>query len=119
MGSIIVDKKLGLVWQDNSVAKGTKMKWKSAKKYCQNLKLTGYNDWRLPNYDELLTIVDYDRHDPAIMPSFQNIISHVYWSSTQKTSSTKSIWAIQFKEGRTITGSKINSNYIMCVHENK
>jgi hypothetical protein len=32
--------------------------WQRAKKYCQNLYLDGFDDWRLPTYRELLSIVD-------------------------------------------------------------
>ena len=40
-GEIVTDTKLGLMWQDNSKAKSTKKKWKSAKNYCQNLSFGG------------------------------------------------------------------------------
>ena len=40
--------------------------WSSAKDYCRSLSFAGYNDWRLPDNDELHSIVDYDRSLPAI-----------------------------------------------------
>jgi len=115
-GDVVVDTKLGLMWQDNSATKSTKKKWKNAKKYCKNLSLSGYSDWYLPNYDELLSIVDYDRYDPAIMPSFKNVnTSDNYWSSSVVVSSTKYAWIVYFKDGRTNRNGKTYENYVRCV----
>ena len=114
-GDIVTDSKLGLMWQDNSKAKTVKKKWKSAKKYCQNLSLGGYSDWRLPNYDELLTIVDYDRYDPAIMPSFKNVASSLYWSSSQPVSDAKVAWIVYSKYGYTNSSTKSYEYFVRCV----
>ena len=115
-GSVVVDKKLGLMWQDNSAAKSVKKKWKSAKKYCQNLTLAGHGDWRLPSYSELLSIVDYDRYDPAIMPSFQNVNTSVYyWSSSVYVSDTKDAWVVDFLNGSTDYNGKTPEYYVRCV----
>ena len=37
----------GLIWD----------KWQGALSYCENLNLAGHNDWRLPNRNELFTIL--------------------------------------------------------------
>jgi len=114
-GSVVVDKKLGLMWQDNSAAKSVEKKWKSAKKYCQNLTLAGHSDWRLPSYDELLSIVDYDRYKSAIMPSFQNVDFRDYWSSSQYVSNAKDAWRVDFRYGVTYNFSKSDESYVRCV----
>ncbi|MCP3851968.1 MAG: DUF1566 domain-containing protein [Gammaproteobacteria bacterium] len=90
----ILDSESGLVWQQSDSLKG--MSWQGALKYAQNLKLGGYDDWRLPNAKELQSIVDYTRSldtsgSPAINPIFQtsSVINEAgkkdypyYWSST-------------------------------------
>ena len=61
----------GLMWQDNADAKTVQENWKGAVEYCQNLTLLGFNDWRLPARNELLSIVDKSR-SPTIKKEFQN-----------------------------------------------
>jgi len=50
------DPSTGLMWtaKDN----GSDISWSNAMKYCQNLSLAGYSDWRLPTIDELQDIYD-------------------------------------------------------------
>jgi len=50
------DPSTGLIWtaKDN----GSDISWSNAVKYCKNLSLAGYSDWRLPSIDELENIYD-------------------------------------------------------------
>ena len=63
---IVVDTVTGLQWQyhDADVPDNSSF-WKGAMDYCENLTYAGFSDWRLPNKDELMTIVDFGRSDPA------------------------------------------------------
>lgn len=48
-------RKIGnLFWSDRS---SKEMTWYSAKEYCENLTEGGFDDWRLPNIDELRTTI--------------------------------------------------------------
>ena len=114
-GDVVTDTKLGLVWQDNSSVKSKERNWKSAKKYCKNLNLDGKSDWRLPSYDELLTIVDYDRYDPVIMPSFKNFASSHYWSSSGASFASRKAWRVYFYGGGTGDIDKSDECYVRCV----
>jgi hypothetical protein len=64
-GDTVLDRTTGLVWSRENVPGGT-MNWKAAAEACGKLNLGGHSDWRLPTIRELLTLVDYERHDPAI-----------------------------------------------------
>jgi hypothetical protein len=57
----------GLMWagKDN----GKAVSWQKAKKYCRDLRLAGYSDWRLPTSDELQEIYDKSAEAPGINPS--------------------------------------------------
>ncbi|MBF0227917.1 MAG: DUF1566 domain-containing protein [Desulfobacterales bacterium] len=47
----VLDTKTNLMWavKDN----GSDINWNNAKKYCENYRVGGYSDWRLPTQDEL------------------------------------------------------------------
>lgn len=70
-----IDPSTGLMWtaKDN----GNDITWSKAMKYCQNLSLAGYSDWRLPTIDELQTIYDDSGfaapHPKDVMPVLAGI----------------------------------------------
>jgi len=59
------DPSTGLMWtaKDN----GRDVSWKGAVKYCRNLRLAGYSDWRLASLGELEGIYDKDANAPGLM----------------------------------------------------
>lgn len=76
----VTDTETGLMWQQDETGW---MDWESALSYCENLELAGYDDWRLPNINELQSLVDYSTKNPAIDTyAFPNATSSIYWSST-------------------------------------
>jgi len=56
----VTDTSAGLMWKQDT---GTAT-WETALDYCENLSTAGYNDWRLPNVNELASIVDYSTIGP-------------------------------------------------------
>jgi uncharacterized protein DUF1566 len=99
-GGYWVDPSTGLMWagKDN----GRDIKWGTAMKYCRNLRLAGYSDWRLPRIDELQGIRDSD--------GYGGIKGHIIltgqraWSSTraidQSRHTTTFAWFLDFSSGR-------------------
>ena len=57
-----VDPSTGVMWarKDN----GRDVSWKGAVKYCRNLRLAGYSDWRLATLAELRAIYDRNANAP-------------------------------------------------------
>ena len=113
--STVTDTKTRLMWQDNTDAKTVTKTWQGAIDYCENLTLGGHSDWRLPNYNELESIVDYGRYGPAIDPTFQNVVSYYYWSSTTNASHTDSAWYVYFYNGDDTWHGKSGTYYVRCV----
>jgi len=72
---IVVDTLTGLQWQYNdSAISDHDSFWRKAMEYCENLTYAGFSDWRLPNKDELATIADYGRYNPASsFPDIANV----------------------------------------------
>ena len=115
----VKDKTNGLEWQDTDTSNLSLTRWIDAISYCENLTLGGYSDWRLPNYNELLSIVNYQKNTPAINSAFQNVKSKPYiTSTTDATTYNDGIWYVHFDNGstnpfgRTQQSSDIN---IRCV----
>jgi Protein of unknown function (DUF1566) len=61
------DPSTGLTWagRDN----GRDVSWKGAVKYCRNLRLAGYSDWRLATLAELGAIYDRNANAPGLAGS--------------------------------------------------
>jgi hypothetical protein len=112
--SVVVNNKTNLMWQDNSSAKSVKKNWQSAKNYCSNLVVDRYSDWYLPTVEQLLTINDKDKYDPAIKEAFNNVASDYYWSSSPFVVNSKVAWYVDFKRGNSRYGSKEGEHYVRC-----
>ncbi len=112
-GDIVTDSISGLQWQDNAI--GQKMKWQEAITHCEDLSLGGYSDWRLPNINELRSIVDRDKYDPTIVSAFINFSSSYYWSSTTNKGHSGNAWIVNFSLGNVYSRSKSYYYYVRCV----
>ena len=100
---IIHDKGTDLFWQKTSVSGKT---WPEALAYCEGLNYAGYNDWRLPNKNELASLVDYSKTNPA--SSFPGLPAENFVTST--FTMNLGAFAIDMKTGemgsRTADGQK-------------
>ncbi|WP_432798509.1 Lcl domain-containing protein [Poriferisphaera sp. WC338] len=110
----ITDKATGLIWAQND--SGEPMPWQEALKYCEQLKLAGHTDWRLPNAKELQSIVDYSRspdatRSPAINPIFNTTTIKnegnkkdypQFWTSTTHKSQRGGTNAVYIAFGRAL-----------------
>ena len=114
-GDIVTDNKTGLQWQDNADASTTTKIWTDAINYCENLTLDGYSDWRLPNINELKSIVDRSKSNSAIVDGFANFSSSFYWSSTSFVGYEDSAWYVNFNRGYVNYDPKYYNYYVRCV----
>ena len=99
---VVTDNATHLQWQDDYSDNGGNIKdanWSDAQTYCNALTLDGKTDWRLPSIEELMSITDKGRVNPAIDPVFQNVTSDFYWSSTTDASGSSDAWVVYFYGG--------------------
>ncbi|MFC1669324.1 DUF1566 domain-containing protein [Spirochaetota bacterium] len=80
----------------------------------------GRTDWRLPSINELITIVDYGKSEPAIdetyFPNTQGagLGETPYWASSEFRNK-KSSYVLYFNNGTVLYWNKSDSVYVRCV----
>lgn len=108
---IVTDTATGLIWQKTYVSGKT---WQQALDYCENLTYAGYDDWRLPNKNELASLVSYAKHGPA--SGFPGMPTQYFWSSSTYVYDTNLAWRVDFNGGSVGgSSSKSNTHYVRCV----
>jgi hypothetical protein len=128
----VTDNTTGLIWQKCSMGQNndgtcsgtaTTATWAGALTYCNttlnNLPSSSPRTWRLPNINELKTILDITKATGAttnttIFPA--TVVASVYWSSTTLFSVTSDAWNASFNDSSvTLLPSKNSSYYVRCV----
>ena len=105
---VVTDSATGLVWQKDYVLKG---EWKQALNYCESLVYAGYSDWRLPNKNELLSLINYRQEHPDSDFSWVDgdATPQYFFSSTSPRAMTVSV--ISSTDGKTTDIDKVETNY--------
>ncbi len=89
---VVTDQVTGWVWQQ---ADGGEMTYANAITYCQNLELGGYSDWALPTDQQLFSLVDMDRNNPAMNTSaFSTTAAMYWWTTNAQANDTSKIWVV-------------------------
>ncbi len=114
---VVTDSVTSLQWQDDYSDNSGAIKtanWKDAIEYCNGLSLDK-GGWRLPNKNELLSIVDHTKFNPAIDINFQNTsTSGYYWSSTLYASHPSHAWGVYFGNGYSSYSISSNTRNVRC-----
>ena len=79
-------------------------------------------DWRLPTMEELCSLIDYGKRDPAL-PSghmFSDVPQGYYWSSTKLEYHSGLAWTVYLHVGTTCYDAVTNqAGYVLPVRDNK
>ncbi|MBO4441859.1 DUF1566 domain-containing protein, partial [bacterium] len=111
-GSVVVtDSKTGLMWQKEYATGKT---WQEALSYCENLAYAGYGDWRLPNKNELASLVNVEKSAKPYS-YFPDMPTGTFWSSSTRLNSKSYAWQMLFSTGLVSAYQKSGSYNVRCV----
>ncbi len=118
---IVFCKDTKLEWIDND--KVIQIRWDKGKNqaisYCNDLVYNSHKDWRLPNINELLSIVDYSKWEMAIEGSFKTLpLESRFYSST--FDSNTDVFYVEFSNGtsgKKDIASKCTKLSVRCVRD--
>ncbi|MDD4735640.1 MAG: DUF1566 domain-containing protein [Kiritimatiellae bacterium] len=81
--TVFQDNLTGLMWTRNSAPVGMQ-NWLAQVTYCNDLSYGGYDDWRMPNIKEMMSIVALGRYNPALASGipFSNYKTSSYFTSS-------------------------------------
>lgn len=122
----IRDNVTGLMWENHQSTPGTYTNWSDnragdASRYAlENSNLCGLRGWRLPTIDELETIINAGRWNPAISTTwFPNTPNGHYWSSTPMIGEPHIAWEVSFfGDGYIGENWRIANVYVRLVRSN-
>jgi len=124
----ITDQTTGLMWQKCSMGQqwnnvtgacdgqAHANTWQGALQECEELSLAGYDDWRLPDTNDLLSIMDFSREEPCIDTTyFPHTESANYMPSTPVSGCNECVPSVYFRYGGTDYGYKTTEKYVRAV----
>ena len=117
-GLCITDNLTGLMWV--RTPDSTTRTWANAMTYANGLSICGYDDWRLPNVNELESLINAEQANTATWlnnPSqgFSNVQANDYWSSTTYAGDTTFAWVVNMFDGIVFGYFKANTHYVWPV----
>jgi hypothetical protein len=128
--STVTDSQTGLMWKQCSEGQGTTTTacdtgstatytWQGALQQAQTINGTGfagYADWRLPNRNELASLIERSCYSPSInITVFPNTAASDYWSASPDASYSNSAWLVHFFSGHVRYYGKVNASNVRLV----
>lgn len=106
----VTDTRSGLMWQRCSAGQSwngstctggaTSHTWDAALAQASNSRVGSYDDWRLPNVNELVSLVERCRINPSINDTvFPATSSSLFWSGSPNASNSLNAWHVYFDHG--------------------
>ena len=79
--NVIKDSKTNFLWEDTVDVETTKRNFNDAVKYCEELKINNEENWMLPDFLALFSIVNTKVYNPTLSKEFKFFVSDNYWTS--------------------------------------
>ena len=109
----VTNPRTGLMWPKDGTgagyANGTVKTWNDAIDWAEGLSFAGYNDWRLPNINELKSFQE------ITWGHYQSQPTGYYWSSTTDVYITSKALYVNFRYGDVDEVNKTANYYVVAV----
>ncbi len=107
----VTDNLTRLMWQQDGSYRT--VNWEDAISYCEVISLVNHEDWRLPNYKELISIADYNVYNPEIDTTYlSGSPTTIYWTSTT------SLYIDDFNYAYIVNGAGFSTHTVKILPEN-
>ena len=114
-GDTVTDNLTGLMWAQDANLDGTKP-WADALTYVSGLNLATHDDWRLPNVNELESLINAGEADSAAWlntQGFTDVQTAIYWTSTTYENTTSNAWVVHMERGYVVATNPKTSTYYL------
>lgn len=110
-----------VMWEDSRATDILLLSWEAAREHCDSLTFAGYDDWRLPTKEELLSTIDPQQQKQRVNGAYP-VNSHflhahadVYWTADRVNSDDNLAWRVNFHEGKASWGAKRFEFHVRCI----
>ena len=112
-GDAVIDQLTELVWRRSADLAGRAVTWAEALAVVERFNMQQPDAvWRLPNINELESLVDCSQHSPALPVDALFVdICNGYWSSTTSAYETDWAWALYLDKGAVGVGQKGGAHF--------
>lgn len=121
--AVVIDRATGLMWPLDWSGTGGNggglLNWDAAITWGAALNFAGFTDWRIPNVNELASLVHWEAGaaGPYVWPTFQNVYNNIYWTSTTLRRVTTNAHRIRFQNPIIDNGLKTTAYYVIAVRK--
>ncbi len=107
---VVIDRATGLLWPADKDGwgcfNGGTKDFALAILWAESLNFAGFNDWRIPNVNELNSILDWSNYNPMVDTNFFSAYNASYGTSTSNGKYTASYETVHFGIGYTTERTK-------------
>lgn len=103
-----------LMW--TAADNGSGLSWLQAQRYCRNLHLAGFHDWKLPAIDDLQSLVGKSESESTYRIKAPIKLTGWQWSSTAGVQDGEG-WALDFGDGgrASVAAGDSGLNRALCI----
>ena len=117
---VVIDLATGLMWAADGNEAGCNdgggLNWVDTIAYANTLDFAGFTDWRVPNINGLLSIVNHSESIPSTYGAFfVNTVAGNYWSSTHPDVFINGARMVEFVDGDSHSLADVNICGLRCV----